>query len=41
MLKTIIDESLVDFKLIDRVLDRVKDTVELIKEGPIFFLVLN
>ena len=41
MLKVNVDESEVDQKMLDRVLSQVKDDCELIREGPIFFLVLN
>jgi hypothetical protein len=41
MLNIILQDKTVDHRLIDRVLKRTKDDLELIREGPIFFLVMN
>jgi Delta3-Delta2-enoyl-CoA isomerase len=41
MLRSTIEEKALDTQLVERVLSRVKDDLELVREGPIFFLVMN
>jgi enoyl-CoA hydratase/carnithine racemase len=41
MQKSPVNENVFPPKMIENILARVKDDLELIKEGPIFFLVMN